>query len=171
MKSFVLATIAALLLLPTLSAAQPKEGEWEFTLTGSGSSNNDFDAGGFGASASIGHFLTEGWEVLLRQSLIYANTESESGVYVATTRVALDYHFDFDRWQPFAGVNLGLVYGSAAEETGLAAPEIGLKYYVKEQTFLFGMAEYQFFFEDASSADEAFDDGQFVYSIGIGFSW
>jgi hypothetical protein len=171
MRSLVFAASAALLMLPTFSAAEPKEDEWELTLTGSGSSNNDFNAGGFGASASLGYWLSEGWEVLLRQSLIYANTESESGEYVASTRAALDYHFDFGRFRPFVGANLGVVYGSAADETGLAAPEIGAKFYVKEQTFLFGMAEYQFFFEDASDADEAFDDGQFVYSIGIGFSW
>jgi hypothetical protein len=171
MKAFLLAVTAGLLIVPTPGAAQPEDEQWELTLTGSGSNNQDFDAGGFGASGSIGYFLTEGWEVLLRQSLIYANSEEESGEYVASTRVALDYHFDFDRFQPFVGANLGVVYGNEAEETGLAAPELGAKFFVKEETFLFAMAEYQFFFEDASDADEGFDDGQFVYSIGIGFSW
>ena len=31
------------------------------------------------------------------------------------------------------------------------------------------MAEYQFFFDKASSASGAFDDGQFVYTLGVGF--
>lgn len=171
MRSLILTASVAALLLPTLSAAQPKEGEWELTLTGSGSNNQDFDAGGFGGSGSIGYWLTPGWEVLLRQSLIYANSADESGEYVASTRAAIDYHFDFGRFRPFIGANLGFVFGNEVEETGLAAPEVGAKFYVKEQTFLFTMAEYQFFFEDVSDADEAFDDGQFVYSLGIGFSW
>ena len=163
--------VSLISLLPVVSAAQPKEGEWELTLTGSGSNNNDFDAGGFGASGSIGYFLTEDFELLLRQSFIFANSDEESGAYAASSRIAADYHIDLGRFRPFIGANLGIAYGNEIDETGFAAPEVGAKFYVKEQTFLFALAEYQFFFEDASDADEAFDDGQFVYSIGIGFSW
>jgi hypothetical protein len=163
--------VASILILPAVTAAQPKEGEWELTLTGTGNNNNDFDAGGFGASGSLGYFLTEDFELLLRQSFIFANSDEESGSYAASTRVAADYHFDIGRFRPFIGANLGIAYGNDVEETGFAAPELGAKFYVKEQTFLFALAEYQFFFDNASDADEAFDDGQFVYSIGIGFSW
>jgi hypothetical protein len=35
--------------------------------------------------------------------------------------------------------------------------------------FIFGRIEYQFFFENSDQADDAFEDGQFVYSIGVGF--
>jgi hypothetical protein len=30
------------------------------------------------------------------------------------------------------------------------------------------MAEYQFFFDEADNVDDAFSDGQFVYSLGLG---
>ncbi|MGH7215097.1 MAG: hypothetical protein ACREIT_10075 [Tepidisphaeraceae bacterium] len=44
----------------------------------------------------------------------------------------------------------------------------GVKFFVNSTPFIFLMAEYQFFFEDSDDAGDAFDDGQFVYSLGIG---
>ena len=40
------------------------------------------------------------------------------------------------------------IYGDAVEDTWAAGPEAGAKFYVKDETFLFGRAEYQFFFDD-----------------------
>ena len=51
-------------------------------------------------------------------------------------------------------------------------PEAGLKYYVKDETFLYGRVAYQFITEDADDADDqSFDDGTFEYVIGIGFNF
>jgi hypothetical protein len=163
--------VASLVAWPGLAVAQPTEDEWELTLTGSGSNDNDWDAGAFGATGSLGYFLTENFELLFRQTFAFANSDEESGSYGASSRVAADYHFDLGRFQPFVGANLGFAYGDEIDETAFAAPEVGAKFYVKQQTFLFALAEYQFFFDDASEADEAFDNGAFVYSIGVGFSW
>jgi hypothetical protein len=33
------------------------------------------------------------------------------------------------------------------------------------------MAEYQFFFTNGNNVDNGFDDGSFVYSLGIGFTF
>ena len=38
-------------------------------------------------------------------------------------------------------------------------------------TFLYGLAEYQFLFEDSDDVEDNIDDGRFVYTIGLGFSW
>ena len=47
----------------------PEAGELEFTLGGSGSNNNDFDAGSFGFNTSLGFFLSDSLEISARQTL------------------------------------------------------------------------------------------------------
>lgn len=160
----------AMLSASTLSFGNFKQGDWELTLGGSGSNDNDFDAGGGSVSGSLGYFLTDNFEIALRQTVSYANTGDDSA-WNGSTRGAIDFHFDLGRWQPFIGVNIGYLYGDNTTDTWEAAPEGGVKYFVNDTTFIFAMAEYQFFFRDAGDADEAFDDGQFVYSLGLGFRW
>lgn len=179
--SFVSAAFLAAALLVQPAAAQdaferdpeygPDEGDWELTLTGSGSNDNNFDAGGFGASGSLGYFFTENAEVYLRHTTNFSDSEAGDDTILSTTRVGADYHFPMGRFYPFVGVNLGGVYGNEVEETFTGAPEVGVKFFALEKTFLFALAEYQFFFDTASSADESFDDGLFVYSVGVGFNW
>jgi hypothetical protein len=161
--------LALLLVMPGLVLAEQAAGDREFTLSGSGSNNSDFDAGSFGTSFSIGMFPTKALEIALRQIVNYSDFGDSS--WSGSTRLALDYHFDLDAFQPFIGANIGGVYGQDFRDTWEAAPEAGLKIYVKDKTFLFGMAEYQFFFRDVDDADDNFDDGQFVYSLGIGFNF
>ena len=38
-------------------------------------------------------------------------------------------------------------------------------------TFIFAMAEYDWLFSHLRRADNEFDNGQFIYSIGIGFNF
>ena len=147
----------------------PEAGDWEFTLGGSGTSDKDFDNGGFSLGGSIGYFLTENWEIALRQSASFADFGESS--WNGSTRVALDYHFDFDRIQPYVGVNIGGFYGDDVDSTGAAGPEAGIKWYVKPETFIFVNCEYQFLFETADEIAHAFDDGVFLYGIGIGFNF
>lgn len=147
----------------------PSPGDWEFTLGGSGSSDKNFDAGGFGANGSIGYFLTEESEVSLRSSGNFS--DFGTSVFNGSTRVAYDYHFDLDRFRPFVGLNAGMVYGDNVDETGIAGLEGGLKYYVQPKTFIFAMAEYQWLFDNSSQAVDGIDDGQFLYSLGIGFNF
>ena len=172
-KSFWI-PVLGLVLLPTVSAqAQSylEAGTKEFTLSGSGSSNEDVDAGSFGVGASFGYYPINQLELLVRQTVSYADFNAGTSVN-ASTAVAADYHFDLDRFQSFVGVAIGYAYGDDdANETFFGGPEAGLKYFVKDDTFLYGLAQYQFFFEDADDADEAFDDGSFVYQVGIGFTW
>ena len=46
--------------------------------------------------------------------------------------------------------------------------EAGVKFYVTPSTFIYILVEYQFFF-DHGAASDAFSDGQFLYTAGIGF--
>lgn len=148
----------------------PQQGEWEITLGGSGSNNNDFDAGGFGANASVGYFLNKSWELALRQGANYADFGGSSS-WNASTRGAIDYHFDLNRFRPFVGANFGGLYGKNVTDTWAAGLEGGFKFYVHPKTFVFAMLEYQWLFKDADRVDDNFDDGQFIYSLGVGFNF
>jgi len=141
------------------------QGRWEVALSGAGSNDSKFDSGGFGIAGSIGHYLTDDLLVSFRQNFTFGKTEGDSN-WSGSSRVAVDYHFDFGRLRPFVGVNAGLIYGDLVTDQFILSPEAGLKYYVLDHTFIFGMVEYQWLTRDSFS-----DDGQFVYSVGIGFNF
>ena len=146
--------VAALLMLPTLSYGYFEEGDKEITLSGSASNSNDFDGVFIGANGSIGYFITDNLELSLRQSLTYTDVGVPSSLN-GSTRVALDFHFDLEAWQPFVGGNFGYVYGDAVNDTFEAAPEAGVKFFVNSTTFIFAMVEYQFFFDSAMTEQRA----------------
>ncbi len=160
--------VAALLVLPTFSTyGYFEEGDKEVTLAGQAANNSDFDAFVAGASGSIGYFMTDNLELSIRQSITYSDVGETT--LNGSTRVALDFHFDLEQVQPFVGGNFGYVYGDGVNDTFEAAPELGVKYFVNSTTFIFLMAEYQIFFDSGDAADEAAEDGQFLYTLGIGF--
>ena len=148
----------------------PKAGDWEVTLGGSGSNDKDFKTGGFGANFSIGYFLNEHVELAIRQGFNYSDLNDDSA-WNGSTRGAIDYHFDLNRWRPFIGANFGGFYGEQVTDSWAAGLEAGFKFYVKPETFLFAMGEYQWLFRDSDGIDDQFDDGRFVYSLGIGFNF
>lgn len=145
----------------------PRGGDWEFIFTGTGQNDNDFDEVNFTFSGSIGYFFDRHWEIFLRQNLTFFDND-ESGTF-GSTRVGVDYHFDFDRFQPFVGANIGGQYGDEVTDSGLIGIEGGVKWFVLRQTFLFGAVEYQWLWEDSDDIDDRFDDGVFLYTFGIGF--
>jgi hypothetical protein len=160
--------VAALLMLPTLSYGYFEEGDKEITLSGQAANGTDWDGVIIGANGSLGYFITDNLELGIRQSLTYTDFGVDSSLN-GSTRVAGDFHFDMEAWQPFVGANFGYVYGDAVNDTFEAAPEAGVKWFVNSTTFVFAMVEYQFFFDSADEAENAFEDGQFLWSLGIGF--
>ena len=147
----------------------PERGDWELLLGGTGSNDKDFDNGSIGFSGSIGYFLTDNLELSLRQNLNWADFGDST--YIATTRGAIDFHFEIGHVYPFIGANLGYLYGDDIDDTWEAAPEVGVKWFVKDDTFIYAMGEYQFFLENTKHSDSGFDHGNFVYSLGIGFTF
>ncbi len=156
----------------TINTWGPQAGDWEFSLGGGGTNDKEFETGGFNVDAELGHYLTDDFAVALRQSGNYSDVGSDTA-WSATSRVAIDYHFPLfeDRLRPFIGANLGYVYGENVDDTWAAGPEAGVKWYVKDETFIYGRAEYQFLFEDGDDAEDRFDDGIWLYTVGIGFNF
>lgn len=149
-----------------------QKGDWEFTLGGSGSSNRDFDNSGGGVNASLGYYFTDTTEISIRQTVNYSNPSGGGGAeYDGATFVALDQHFGTGRFRPFVGLNIGRFYGENTNETWAAGIEAGAKFYVQPKTFLFALVDYAWVFEDSNTATDNFDDGAFLWTVGIGFNF
>lgn len=165
---FMLIVISALFVVPTAIAYQ--QGDYELTLGGSGSSDESLDGTVLNVEAGLGYFMTQNFEVIWRQGLSYADIPGDDD-WNGSTRLAFDYNFDMGNWYPYLGVNIGYLYGDTVEEQFIAGPEGGMKIFVNDTTFITAGIEYQFLFKDADDADDNFDDGRFVYLLGIGFKF
>ena len=168
-KWTLLLVVAAAGLLPSLALAQPEAGNWELTLAGRGSNDDNWDDGSFLIGAKVGYFYTKEVEVFVRQDVdvLY----EDGGTWGFFTAIGADYHFDLDAWQPFVGAQIGYFYGDddIVDDTGAFGPEIGVKYFVNKTTFIFGELAWVWFFESGDTGDE--DDSRWTYSVGIGFQW
>src|SRR3546814_12612104 len=96
----------------------------EFTLSGTGSNDKDFDTGSFGISGSVGYYMTDNIQANLRQSFNIADIGSGRN-YSGSTRLGVDYVFIFGSLRPFVGANIGATYGDNVNETGIIGPEAG----------------------------------------------
>jgi hypothetical protein len=170
LRKVVLGSLAALALMivPAAAQAQFSQGDWVLTLGGSGSSDNDFIDNDFEFDGSLSYFVSDQIGVGVRQGVSFNDVEGSDDDWNASTVVFADFHFNLGRWQPFIGAEIGYLYGDNVDDTWIAGPEGGVKYFVNSTTFIYGMVEYQFFFEDTDELDSSFDDGQFVYSLGLG---
>ena len=146
------------------------EGDNTFGLTGVGSSNEDFDNTSFGVELSLGHFFSNNLAGELRQGFNFMDLPGSDG-WSASTRGALDLYLGTETICPLIGANLGYVYGNAVSDTFVVGPEVGLKWFVNDTTYISGLMEYQFFFTKSDKIDDVFNDGRFVYSLGIGFKF
>jgi hypothetical protein len=175
MKKLVVFAIAIFLLSPAMVFAQEewgaRKGDWELTIQGSGESNNDFDNHSAGAEGSIGYYLSNGFELGLRQDVTWVDREGSSDDWNGASRVFIDYNFNLERFRPFIGVSGGYLYGDTTDDRWIAGPEAGLKFFVDRKTFLYFLGEYNFTFEDSDEIDDVYDDGRFVYALGIGLNW
>jgi len=152
----------------------PSIGDREFSLSGTGSSDKDFDNGTFGVTGDLGWYYSDQMVLGIRQSLNYANIKGESlkdDFWNGSTRGYLNYHFGEAHIRPFVGGSLGLIYGDGVKDSGFTGLEGGAKYYVLPNTYLLGRVEYQWFFDRSSDADDAFKDGAWAYTVGMGYNF
>ena len=159
MSKIKVLSLAALFALSLAVNAQPAAQDWEVILGGNVQAKSDFGTGGFGATLSLGYYLNENMEGVIRQSLNYAGKQA-----TGATRVGFDYNLIMDKLVPFIGANVGFNYGNNRyPETWGFGPEVGLKYYLQSKAFLFGMAEFQMPFEKRT-----FHDGNWLFTLGLG---
>jgi hypothetical protein len=173
-------TLCLLGALPMAASAQstqfgPDEGEREFSISGTGSSDRNFDSGTFGVTGDLGWYLGRNMVWGFRQSINYASIEGESiedDFWNGATRGYFNYQFLDNRARPFLGASLGGIYGDGVKDSGFAGLETGLKYYVQTKTYFLARVEYQFFFTESDEIDDAFkDDGAWAYTVGLGYNF
>jgi hypothetical protein len=180
---FAVATSSFLLVLSTIAFAQTvgvsgrpmttiDKGTGEFQLSGAGTSDKDFDSNVFNLNLAIGRYMSNSSLGGIRQSASANNHQVEDETdWNGSTRLFYDYHFMMGSWRPLVGVSIGYIYGETIEESWIAGPELGLKYYVNENAFVSALIEYQFLFDDADEAGDQFEDGVYIYSAGIGINF
>jgi hypothetical protein len=177
-------SICAVLLMATAASAQTTvsapsggltvrtAGEREFTLGGSGATNKEFDESFGGVNFSYGWYSTDTQQWVIRQSINYSNPSVGGQAWNGATRLAFDQHLTaYGAVRPFVGVNVGGVYGDRVRDTFSAGLEAGAKFYVQPRTFIYAMVEYGWFFRHARNVDDTFSDGQFNWSVGVGFNF
>ena len=166
-STFIVLAFFVVLAAP-FAPARAATGLFEFTLAGAGSSDPDFDATQFSGDAGLGFVLGP---IVLggRQSITYTASPSEDidDLWGGSTRGFFDLQLKIGPVAPFVGAMAGYAYGDLVNDQFIAGPEAGLKLYLGE-SFLFVRGEYQVFFEDNDDAIDSFDDGQWVFALGIG---
>ena len=166
--------------LPMAASAQspyvgPNDGNREFSISGTGGSDQNFDSGSFGVTGDFGWYMRDNMVAGIRQSVNYASIEGVSiqdDFWNGSTRGYINHQFLADRARPFIGASLGGVYGDGIKNSAFAGLETGVKYYVLPKTYLLARIEYQFLFDSTNDATDAFqDDGAWAYTVGMGYNF
>lgn len=152
------------------ASAEFQQQDWELRLSGFAQNDVEFDGLTFNFAGSAGYFFSDQLEGGVRQDFNF--TDIGDTALNGSTGIFVNYHLGDAGGpvQPFVGGSIGFAYGDTVNDTFFAGPEAGIKYFFPEtdQWFIFGQVEYQFFFDDGGEADEALDDGTFVYRLGFG---
>lgn len=157
--------------VPIETVRSPVDDKYEFTLGGSGVSNKDFDDSLGGVSASLGEYVNQQLLVGIRQGINYSNPSNSGSAWNGSTFAFADYNFGRDVLRPFVGANLGGIYGDSIRDSFGAGLEAGAKYYVQPRTFIYAMVQYSWLFRHGKDIDDRFSNGQFVWNVGVGFSF
>ena len=163
-----LAAVAGLALAPQTARAEFKEGDVELRVSGFAQNDVNFSGFIFNANGTVGYFFSDQFEGGLRQDINFSDLGGNN--LSGGTTVFVNYHFG-DRGaqlQPFIGANIGYLYGDAVNDTFVAGPEGGVKYFLSDDWFVFGSIEYEFFFDNGGDANDSFNDGTFNYRLGLG---
>ncbi len=146
--------------LTNVANAQFQKGDFDLTLNGAGHSDKNLSNTSASATVGLGYFVQKDLELGVRQSVTH-----DSG-FAGATSVFTDYNFSLmdGKLSPYVGVSAGYNYGVVANHW-TAGPEVGVRYFVAPNAYVFGNATYQFDLNRGPST------GSFGYGVGVGFRW
>lgn len=166
-------SITALLVSVSPALAEPKPNSHELQAAAGYFQAHESDNGNLNIDLSYGRFMDDpAWEIGLRQGYVGVFREDARDLWVATTIAFVDYHFGVNpgnQFVPFLGAFTGLVWNDE-EIDGTAGPEVGVKAYMNESSFLSARYRYEWFFDDIEQGDET-SDGNHVVTVGLGYLW
>jgi hypothetical protein len=162
-KRLVVFALVGVFALPAISEAQFTFGDRTFTLGAGGTSERKFNNNSFSIDGAVGYFWLDNVEASLRQNISREGIGPGSD-WQASTRLAVDWHFLVGDFLPFIGAQAGILYGDP-KTNFILGPEVGLKYFVNQTTFITGIAEYQYL----TRTDDDFKSGRWQYTVGIGY--
>jgi hypothetical protein len=165
--SRILAAFAAIVFLPCMALAQnlaADAGPFEVTVAASGDDNRAFTTGGVTVGGSVGFFVLPFLEISGRD--VYSWDNPGAGyTWDNSARAAVDFNIPLGNFEPYAGGNIGYFASRNEGNSPEAAPELGLKLLFTKNVFIYGQAEYDFFWRNTGNT---FSNGMFVYGIGLG---
>lgn len=171
-KSGIYIAAAIMVLTPLISAAQTgsgfQPGERKFTVIRTGLNNGKLDRTGLGSSWSIDRFLN--LEKVVRQDGSFINIPDDRD-WNDSPRVIANYYFGSDAWVPLVGLSMGYIRDPEEDDRFVAGSEIGIKYFMNQTTFLYGLLEYQFHINDVVDVRDIYENGRFVYGVGLGLTF
>ena len=172
---------ATMLAISSLVAIAPSQaaqvaGDNEVQLSGGFFHASGSDTGTMTADVSYGKFLTDRWELGLRQTLGYSFIDDADNQWNASTIPFVNYHFrglsPDDRFQPFLGAFIGAAYNEN-DTTFTTGPNLGFKYFLDDQTFIVTRYRYEWFANDLDIGElrDNSSDGNHVITVGFGYVW
>lgn len=169
-KLWALPVLSALA-IPAVASAEVGAQAEDITVQGSILANNgpDFDGFTLALQGQVEYFVTDAIGVRLTQTIGYTDVAVAGSALNGSTGIGASWNFNIDQWVPYVACNIGYVYGDNIADSFYLAPEAGVKWYANETTFVFGSVAYQWFFDSDDSVTGSASDGQFLYTVGIGF--
>lgn len=161
-----------LLLLSMTSAAQaesmyPQDG-LKLNVVDTGKNSEEQNQAGLPSSVNITRFLD--LEEIFNQEVSFVDIPQEK-VWDDSTRLVADYYFGSGEIVPLVGISMGYIQKEDEEDQIVARPKIGLKYFMNPNAYLYGLLEYQLRFQHDEDLYDVYNQGQFVYGIGLGLSF
>jgi hypothetical protein len=168
---FASVLISGLLLIRGSASALPGDGASELQVSGGFFHTQDADTGNLNVDLSYGYYLTPGWQLGIRQALNYNFIDDQRDFWLATTTPFVNYNFRLTNIiVPYLGAFIGLAWNDR-DETGIAGPQAGVKFFVHDNVFLNLGYRYEVFFNRIEAIEDNRSDGNHVGNIGIGFTW
>ena len=116
-------------------------------------------------TGSVGYYVLKWLPVRLNQSYITTFGSRVNDQHRFATTGSVDFQAPLGRFQPFLGGFGGYSYGD--QNSALAGPEGGIKYYVNESTFIQGLMQYGWLFDKTFDWDNA----RAAYTVGLGWNF
>ncbi len=132
------------------------------------------DTGTANVDLSVGYFLTDQVELGVIQGLSYNFNDGGEDTWSAATVGFANYNFASPeaKFVPFAGAFGGVLWNDD-DATGTIGPNLGVKYFLGDETFLVTRYRYEWAVDslELNEVDDNQTDGNHVVTVGLGMKF